>query len=222
MTNLPTLSGPVVEPLSGSAKSAVILLHGYGANGDDLIGLAPPLSKILPDTVFMSPNAPHRCAQNPFGGLQWFDVWEGDDYDRLSQIELASATINAFIDSQLERLGLSDKNLALLGFSQGTMLSLHVGVRRIKCPAGILGYSGRLEAPEKLADEILVRPPIMLIHGEEDPLLSIDLMESAAGQLRKNGIEVETFPRPGLAHGIDQEGVNKGAEFLAKVFSMTD
>ncbi|MEE2654658.1 MAG: alpha/beta fold hydrolase [Pseudomonadota bacterium] len=222
MIDLPTLSGPVVEPLSGSAKSVVILLHGYGANGDDLIGLASPLSKILPDTVFMSPNAPHRCAQNPFGGLQWFDVWEGDDYDRLSQIELAAATINAFIDSELERLGLSDEKLALLGFSQGTMLSLHVGVRRIKSPAGILGYSGRLEAPEKLADEISVRPPIMLIHGEEDPLLSIDLMENAAGQLRKNGIEVETCARPRLAHGIDQEGVITGGDFLAKVLRMRD
>ena len=222
MIDLPTLSGPVVEPLSGSAKSVVILLHGYGANGDDLIGLASPLSKILPDTVFMSPNAPHRCAQNPFGGLQWFDVWEGDDYDRLSQIKLAAATINAFIDSELERLGLSDEKLALLGFSQGTMLSLHVGVRRKKSPAGILGYSGRLEAPEKLADEISVRPPIMLIHGEEDPLLSIDLMENAAGQLRKNGIEVETCARPRLAHGIDQEGVITGGDFLAKVLRMRD
>lgn len=222
MINLPTLSGPMVDPASGFAKNVVILLHGYGANGDDLIGLASPLSEYLPDTVFISPNAPHRCAQNPFGGLQWFDVWEGDDYDRLSQIELAAATINAFIDSELERLGLSDEKLALLGFSQGTMLSLHVGVRRTKPPAGILGYSGRLEAPEKLADEISVRPPIMLIHGEEDPLLSIDLMESAAGQLRKNGIEVETYARPGLAHGIDQEGVITGGEFLAKVLDTKD
>ena len=219
MINLPTLSGPVVEPLSGSAKSVVILLHGYGANGDDLIGLASPLSKILPDTVFMSPNAPNRCAQNPFGGLQWFDVWEGDDYDRLSQIELASATINAFIDSQLERLDLSDKNLALLGFSQGTMLSLHVGVRRIKCPAGILGYSGRLEAPEKLADEILVRPPIMLIHGEMDEMVPFDSMAEAEAGLSAVDFSVQTVACPGLGHGIDPSGLQNGGNFLKAAFS---
>ncbi|MGB0576229.1 MAG: alpha/beta hydrolase [Alphaproteobacteria bacterium] len=217
MTDLPTLSGPSLGPAYGTAKSLVILLHGYGANGDDLIGLAPPLSQVLPDTVFVSPNAPHPCAQNPFGGLQWFDVWEGDDYDRLAQVRIAAATVDAFLDSELERLGLKDSQLALLGFSQGTMLSLHVGLRRANAPAGILGYSGRLEAPETLADEIKVRPPVMLIHGEEDPLLNIELMDSAAGLLRENGVDVDTHRRPGLAHGIDQEGVNLGAGFLSVV-----
>lgn len=217
MTDLPTLSGPSLGPASGTAKSLVILLHGYGANGDDLIGLAPPLSQVLPDTVFVSPNAPHPCAQNPFGGLQWFDVWEGDDYDRLAQVRIAAATVDAFLDSELERLGLKDSQLALLGFSQGTMLSLHVGLRRANAPAGILGYSGRLEAPETLADEIKVRPPVMLIHGEEDPLLNIELMDSAAGLLRENGVDVDTHRLPGLAHGIDQEGVNLGAGFLSVV-----
>ena len=218
MTNLPTLSGPSVTPASGTAKSLVILLHGYGANGDDLIGLASPLAQALPDAVFVSPNAPHPCTQNPFGGgLQWFDVWEGDDFDRLAQVRIAAATVDAFIDSELERLGLNDNHLALLGFSQGTMLSLHVGLRRANAPAGILGYSGRLEAPETLADEIKVRPPVMLIHGMEDPLLNIELMDTAAGLLRENGVEVDTHRRPGLAHGIDQDGVNLGAEFLGAV-----
>ena len=219
MNDLPTISGPSVEAASGATNSLVILLHGYGANGDDLIGLALPLAKVLPNTVFVSPNAPHPCAQNPFGGLQWFDVWEGDDYDRLAQVRIAAATVDAFIDNELERLGLNENQLALLGFSQGTMLSLHVGLRRKKTPAGILGYSGRLESPETLPDEIKVRPPVMLIHGEEDPLLNIALMDSAAGLLRENGVKVDTFRRPGLAHGIDQEGVDHGAAFLSGVLA---
>ena len=219
MSNLPIISGPSVEAASGTTKSLVVLLHGYGANGDDLIGLVPPIAQLLPNTVFISPNAPHPCAQNPFGGLQWFDVWEGDDYDRLAQVRIAAATVDAFIDYELKRLGLKENQLALLGFSQGTMLSLHVGLRRKKVPAGILGYSGRLESPEKLSDEIMARPPVMLIHGEEDPLLNISLMDSAADLLRENGVKVDTFRRPGLAHGIDQEGINHGATFLSGVFA---
>ena len=219
MSNLPIISGPSVEAASGTTKSLVVLLHGYGANGDDLIGLAPPLAELLPNTVFISPNAPHPCAQNPFGGLQWFDVWEGDDYDRLAQVRIAAATVDAFIDYELKRLGLKENQLALLGFSQGTMLSLHVGLRRKNAPAGILGYSGRLESPEILSDEIMARPPVMLIHGEEDPLLNISLMDSAADLLRENGVKVDTFRRPGLAHGIDQEGINHGAIFLSGVFA---
>lgn len=219
MSNLPIISGPSVEAASGTTKSLVVLLHGYGANGDDLIGLAPPLAELLPNTVFISPNAPHPCAQNPFGGLQWFDVWEGDDYDRLAQVRIAAATVDAFIDDELERLGLKENQLALLGFSQGTMLSLHVGLRRKNAPAGILGYSGRLESPGILSDEIMARPPVMLIHGEEDPLLNISLMDSAADLLRENGVKVDTFRRPGLAHGIDQEGIKHGATFLSGVFA---
>ena len=219
MSNLPTISGPSVEAASGTTKSLVVLLHGYGANGDDLIGLAPPLAELLPNTVFISPNAPHPCAQNPFGGLLWFDVWEGDDYDRLAQVRIAAATVDAFIDCELKRLGLKENQLALLGFSQGTMLSLHVGLRRKNAPAGILGYSGRLESPEILSDEIMARPPVMLIHGEEDPLLNIELMDSAADLLRENGVKVDTFRRPGLAHGIDQECINHGATFLSGVFA---
>jgi len=220
MTDLPILSGPRIEAGSGNPNSLVILLHGYGANGDDLIGLAPSLAQVLPNTVFVSPNAPHPCTQNPFGGLQWFDVWEGDDYDRLAQVRIAAATVDAFIDNELERLGLNEDQFALLGFSQGTMLSLQVGLRRKKTPAGILGYSGRLESPETLADEIKARPPVMLIHGEEDPLLNITLMDTAADLLRENGVKVDTLRRPGLAHGIDQEGVNLGATFLKGILAV--
>ncbi|MEE2954566.1 MAG: dienelactone hydrolase family protein [Pseudomonadota bacterium] len=217
MTKFPKLSGPIMGPVSGITKSIVVLLHGYGANGDDLIGLAPALSAALPDTLFVAPNAPYPCAQNPFGGLQWFNVLEENQQDRLSQIRAAASIIDAFVDSELKRLGVDENKLAFLGFSQGTMLSLHVGLRRSNSPAGILGYSGRLEAPELLVDEISVRPPVLLIHGEDDPLIPVNLMGVAADSLIKNGVKVDTHNRHGLQHGIDQEGVKIGADFLQSV-----
>jgi len=217
VTKFPKLSGPIMGPVSGITKSIVVLLHGYGANGDDLIGLAPSLSAALPDTLFVAPNAPYPCAQNPFGGLQWFNVLEENQQDRLSQIRAAASIIDAFVDSELKRLGVDENKLAFLGFSQGTMLSLHVGLRRSNSPAGILGYSGRLEAPELLVDEISVRPPVLLIHGEDDPLIPVNLMGVAADSLIKNGVKVDTHNRHGLQHGIDQEGVKIGADFLQSV-----
>jgi phospholipase/carboxylesterase len=220
MSELPILSGPEFGPESGSApKQLVILLHGYGANGDDLIGLAPALAQVLPDAVFVSPNAPHPCAQNPFGGLQWFDVWQEDETDRLGQLRLASATVDGFIDAQLARFGLEDSRFALVGFSQGTMLSLHTGLRRAARLAGILGFSGRLESPELLADEITARPPVLLVHGEEDPLIPIDLMDKAAEVLKACDVKVETHRRPGLGHGIDPDAIRLGAAFLSSIFA---
>jgi phospholipase/carboxylesterase len=219
MTDLPTLSGPRLGPDSGEAKKLVVLLHGYGANGEDLIGLAPAFAQVLPDAAFASPNAPYPCQANPFGGYQWFDVWQGDEADRLAQVRHAAATIDAFLDAELARLGLADDALALCGFSQGTMLSLHVGLRRARPPAGILGYSGRLEAPETLADEITARPPVMLIHGEQDELLPVELMDVAAARLTECGVRTATHRCPGLGHGIDPDGVKLGAGFLSTIFA---
>jgi phospholipase/carboxylesterase len=215
MNDLPALGGPAFGPASGGApKSMVILLHGYGANGEDLIGLAPIFAQVLPDTVFVAPDAPYRCAMSPMG-YQWFDVWNQDEADRLAQLRNASEIVNAFIDNTLAAQGLSDDRLALLGFSQGTMLSLHVGLRRARPCAGILGYSGRLEAPETLADEIAQRPPVILVHGEQDDLLPVALMDTAAATLTANGVTVESHRCPGLGHGIDQDGVRLGAGFLS-------
>ncbi len=218
--DLPQLTGPSFGPAAGGApKQLVILLHGYGANGDDLIGLAPPLAQVLPNAEFLSPNAPYPCAANPFGGFQWFDVWQQNQTDRLTQLCATAIIVNRFIDEALSVRGLTDANLALVGFSQGTMLSLHVGLRREKPCAGILGYSGRLEAPETLADEITARPPVLLIHGEADELLPVALMDTAAQMLGANGVRVETHRCPGVGHGIDHDGVRLGAGFLSVIFS---
>jgi len=216
MNDLPQLTGPAFGPAAGGApKRLVILLHGYGANGDDLIGLAPPLSQVLPDAEFLSPNAPYPCAQNPFGGFQWFDVWNRDTENRLAEVRKTEPIVNGFIDEALATRGLTDAALALVGFSQGTMLSLHVALRRAAPCAGVLGFSGRLEAPETLSAEITARPPVMLIHGELDELLPVALMDAAAETLAANGVKVETHRRPGLGHGIDPDGLRLGAAFLS-------
>ncbi len=220
MSDLPTLSGPSFGPVSGgAAQQLVLMLHGFGANGDDLIGLAQPLSRILPDAAFIAPNGPYPCQANPFGGYQWFDLWQAESADRLPQLRRAAETVDAFVDSELDRLGLTAHQLAFLGFSQGTMLSLHVGLRRVIAPAGILGYSGRLEAAEHLKDEITVRPPVLLIHGEEDPMLSIDQMTMAERRLTECGVTVQTHSCPGLGHGIDADGIRLGGDFLNRVFA---
>lgn len=220
MNDLPQLDGPSVDPAAGGApRKLVVLLHGYGANGEDLIGLAPAFAQVLPHAAFISPNAPYPCAANPFGGLQWFDVWQGDSPQRLAAVRHAQATIDAFLDRKLADLGLADADLALVGFSQGTMLSLQVGLRRASACAGVLGYSGRLESPTLLASEIRSRPPVVLVHGEEDPLLNVGMMDAAAEVLRANGVQVETHRRPGLGHGIDIDGLKIGAAFLASVLA---
>ena len=220
MSDLPRLDGPRLGPAGGGApRQLVVLLHGYGANGDDLIGLAPAFAQVLPFSEFVAPNAPYPCAQNPFGGLQWFEVWQREGIDRLRQVRNGAAIVDAFLDAELAARGLTDDRLALVGFSQGTMLSLHVGLRRAAPCAGILGYSGRLESPGLLAGEIAARPPVLLIHGEEDPLLPVEMMEDAARVLGENGVEVETHRRPGLAHGIDPDGIRLGAAFLSAVLT---
>ncbi|MEE8444727.1 MAG: dienelactone hydrolase family protein [Alphaproteobacteria bacterium] len=220
MNDAPKLTGPAFGPAAGGApKQLVILLHGYGANGDDLIGLAPPLSEVLPDAEFLSPNAPYPCAQNPFGGLQWFDVWNRDDENRLAEVRKTAVIVDGFIDQALAARGLTDADLALVGFSQGTMLSLHVAMRRAVPCAAVLGFSGRLEAPETLPGEITARPKVMLIHGEQDELLPVAMMAAAAEVLAANGVAVETHRRPGLAHGIDPDGLKLGAGFLSVAFN---
>jgi phospholipase/carboxylesterase len=221
MSEIPTLSGPSFGPASGgAAQQLVLMLHGFGANGDDLIGLAEPLSQILPNAAFIAPNAPFPCQANPFGGYQWFDLRQGESEGRLPQLRLAAEKVDALIDSELARLQLGAHQLAFLGFSQGTMLSLHTGLRRAFAPAGILGFSGRLEAAEYLADEITVRPPVLLIHGEEDPMLSIDQMIIAESRLIECGVSVQTHSCPGLGHGIDADGIRLGSEFLKRVFDV--
>ncbi len=212
------LAGPSLKPAAGgAARQLVILLHGLGSDGSDLIGLAPMLSQAAPHAAFVAPNAPHAFEMAPMG-FQWFDLQTQDPEERLSQLRTTARMVDGFIDDELDKRGLSDADLVLGGFSQGTMVSLFVALRRESPCAGILGFSGRLEAPHVLADEIRSRPPVLLIHGEEDERLPVGLMDEACETLRANGVEVRSHRCAGLGHGIDQDGIMLGAAFLRESF----
>lgn len=213
------LDGPRVMPASGGApKQLVVLLHGYGADGNDLISLAQQWSGLLPDAVFVSPHAPEPCAANPYGGRQWFELTMRDSDERWRGAQKAAPSLNAYLDEQLAEFGLGDDALALAGFSQGTMMALHVGLRRPKVMAGIVGFSGLLVEPGRLKEDLVARPPILLIHGDRDDVLPVQALFEARDALGAAGLDVEWHVRPGLPHGIDGEGLEISGRFLAGVF----
>jgi phospholipase/carboxylesterase len=214
-----TLTGPSHPPhVGGKPRRLVILLHGLGADGNDLIGLAPYWAPFLPDAEFLSPNAPYPCEMAPHG-YQWLSVRDATPEVRLAGARAAAAILDDFIDESLEARGLGESDLALVGFSQGTMMSLFVGPRRERQLAGIVGYSGRLIAPQLLAGELRSRPPILLVHGTEDPMVPYSSMAEAETALTSTGISVETLACPGIGHSIDGDGLQTGGKFLHRVLS---
>lgn len=211
------LDGPRLPPAGGQpAKRLVVLLHGYGADGNDLIDIGRYWAPQFPDAAFVAPNAPEPCSENPIG-RQWFPlpVIDLDLIDRGAQ--QAASVINAFLDSELTSHGLSDSDLALVGFSQGTMMALEVGLQRVSPPAGIVGYSGLLAGPYRLEKTATGKPPILLVHGEADPLVPVMALHAAVPILGAAGFPVEWHVSPGLEHGIDPRGLELGAEFLKRV-----
>ena len=214
-----TLSGPSHPPHSGGkAKRLVILLHGLGADGNDLIGLAPYWAPHLPDAEFLSPNAPFPCDMAPYG-YQWLSARDPSPEARLAGARAAGMILDAFITEELKKRGLGERDCALVGFSQGTMMSLFVGPRRERPLAGIVGYSGRLIAPELLAEEIRSCPPVLLVHGTDDPMVSFDSMAEAETALKAAGVSAETLTCPGIGHSIDNDGLRTGGQFLHRVLS---
>ena len=217
MSDLPELSGPEAAPASGGpAKQLIIFVHGYGANGEDLISLSRYYAQVAPDAVFISPDAPYRCDGAPMG-FQWYDVWMKDPAERLAAIRSTGEIFDNFVTGQLARHGLSEDKLVLIGFSQGTMMSLFTAPRRENAIAGIVGYSGRMESADTLKAEIRSKPPVVMVHGDSDELLAVSEMETAAATLRDCGVEIDTHIRPGLGHGIDEEGIRVGLAFVQKV-----
>lgn len=216
---LMALSGPSRPPLAGGKpRRLVILLHGLGADGNDLIGLQQYWGRLLPDAEFVSPDAPFPCDMAPYG-YQWFSVQDRSPPAVLAGVRAAAPSLDAFIDEALAQRGLDAGAAALVGFSQGTMMSLYVGLRRTQPLAGILGYSGRLIAPELLAGELRSRPPVLLVHGTDDPLVPFDSLAHAEAALKAAGVAVETLACPGVEHAIDPEGLRRGGEFLRAVLS---
>ena len=220
MVELPKLSGPSLPPANGGkAEQVVMFLHGLGADGNDLIGLAPHFQQVLPAAFFVSPDAPYPCDMAPIG-RQWFSIGDFSPESRLTGVVSAAPILDAFIDETLAAHGLGADRLLLVGFSQGTMMSLHVGLRRQAQLAGIIGHSGMLAGPHLLAAEIRSRPPVLLTHGEADPLLPVQSLPEAEAALKEAGIAVEAYARPGLGHGIDEECVRLGLAFAARVFGV--
>jgi phospholipase/carboxylesterase len=214
-----TLDGPSEAPKSGGkAKQLVVFLHGYGSNGEDLISLAPYWADLLPDAEFVSPNAPFPCEMNPFGGFQWFGLEDRDPAMKLAGTRAAATILDAYLDQALKARGLDESKLALVGFSQGTMMSLHVGPRRTKAPAAIVGYSGALIGADALAADLKSKPPVLLVHGTGDQMVPFPAMAAAAQVLQSLGVKVETLARPGLPHSIDPEGLTAGGKFIHQHF----
>jgi phospholipase/carboxylesterase len=217
------LDGPRLEPRSGVAKQLVVFLHGYGADGNDLIDIGRAWAGLLPDAAFVSPHAPRPCAQAPVG-REWFPLTFRDPNERWTGVTMAAPMLDAFLDAELKRRNLPPSKLALVGFSQGTMMSLHVGLRRATAPAAIVGYSGMLVVPEdidpdRFAAEVRSKPPVLLVHGDQDQLIPVQALFHAAQGLAALEVPAEWHISSGVGHGIDQEGLRHGGEFLARHLS---
>ena len=204
-------------PLSGSTRSVVVFLHGYGANGEDLLGLADSLSEHLPNTLFVAPDAPETCAGSPMG-FQWFPIpWIDSSSEEEAERGLLAAAddLNAFLDALMVDEDVLPEQVVLFGFSQGTMMSLHVVPRREDAIAGVVGFSGRLVSPELLTDQVLSRPPILLVHGDADDVVPVQSMPEAVEALQNaNFKEVFAHIMKGTGHGIAPDGLSVALAFM--------
>jgi len=214
-----TINGPRIEAKSGKPKQLVVLLHGYGADGNDLIEIGRQWRAFLPEAAFVAPHAPEPCAASP-AGRQWFPLTMRDPGERWRGALKARPIIDSFLDAELAKLGLDESRLALVGFSQGTMMALHVGLRRRRAPAAILGYSGLLIGPEHLSEASArgatgLPPPILLIHGDQDQMIPFESLFESAEELAKVGIPCQWHLSPGVGHGIDNGGLLHGGLFIA-------
>ena len=201
---------------SGKARSVVVFLHGYGADGADLLGLGDALAPHLPDTVFVAPDAPQPCTGNPFG-FQWFPIpWLDGSSEEAAKAGMAASVglLDAFLDERLGAEGMEPEAMALIGFSQGAMMSLHVAPRRAKAVAGVVAISGRLLVPERLAAEAVVKPPVLLIHGDQDPVVPFADMGLAGEALVAAGFETYGHVMEGTGHGIAPDGLSVALQFL--------
>ncbi len=205
------------EPLSGEVRSAVIFLHGYGANGADLIGIADVLGEHMPDTLFLSPDAPERCVGTPFG-LQWFPIpWIDGSSEESAQdgLRRAAEDLQAFLDGVMVDEDLLPEQVVLFGFSQGSMMALHVAPRRDEAVAGVVAFSGRLLEPELLVDEAVCRPAVLLVHGDADDVVPVQALPQAADALQRAGwTEVYAHVMKGTGHGIANDGLSVALAFM--------
>jgi phospholipase/carboxylesterase len=214
------LDGPRYGPHSGGpVRQIILLLHGYGSNGHDLISFAQVWRDVFPDALFLAPHAPERLPGGWGDGYQWWGLTEYTPEAMALGAASAAPVLNRFIDRQLEQHGLTERDMALVGFSQGTMMALHVGPRREHQLACILGYSGLLVGAEALARELRTKPPVMLIHGAEDPMVAVASMRRSESELTGLGFAVSSYVSPGLGHSVDQMGLQLGADFVSSALT---
>ena len=221
---MPKLAGPRLMPRSGPAKQLVVLLHGYGADGNDLIEVGKQWQQFLPDAAFVAPHAPEPCPMSG-SGRQWFALTMRDPGERWRGVVQARPGLDAFLDEQLRTVGLDNSRLALVGFSQGTMMALHVGLRRSQAPAAIVGFSGVLVGAEHLGEAEArtltgAPPPVLLVHGSQDDLIPVEALFVSANQLAAANIPCQWHLSIGTGHGIDGGGLRHGGLFLADSFGL--
>ena len=209
------VDGKSLQPRSGAApRQIVLLLHGYGSNGADMISLAPHWQDALPDALFLAPHAPQRCGMMATG-YQWWGLASFAPQALAAGAASAAPAINAFIDRKLAQYGLTEADLALVGFSQGTMMALHVGLRRPRPVAAIVGYSGMLTSAAGSKDTEVAKSPVLLVHGTADPVVPVAALHDAERRLEQLGVAVTTHVSHGLGHSVDPEGLRLGREFVA-------
>lgn len=212
---LKIVNGSSLQPLSGGKpRQIVVRLHGYGSNGSDLISLAPHWQRDLPDALFLAPNAPQRCGAG--AGYQWWALASFTPAALAQGARGAAPAIDTFIDRKLDQYGLSDSDLAIVGFSQGTMMALHVGLRRARPVAAIIGYSGMLTGAPELSHAQITKPPVLLIHGSADSVVPVAALHSARRDLEHLGIKVTTHVSPGVGHTVDPIGLRLGGQFVTE------
>jgi phospholipase/carboxylesterase len=219
-----SITGPRLAPASGTAKQLVVFLHGYGADGDDLIEIGRQWQRWLPDAAFVAPHAPELLPGQP-AGRQWFALTFRDPHERWRGVNHAAPGLEAFLAAELARVQLPASKLALVGFSQGTMMALHLGLRRLQPPAAIVGYSGLLvieegKGPESLAGQVRAKPPILLVHGDRDEVIPLDALFISADALAAADVPCEWHLSVGVGHGIDAEALRHGGLFLRRAFGL--
>ena len=220
MSETPKLEGPRYGPaIEGPPHQLIILLHGVGSDGKDLIELAPFLAQSFPNAAFVAPNAPNRYDQG-LSGYQWLSSGIRIEAEVVEAVKTSAEILNAFIDEELRNVGLGPESLALIGFSQGTMMSLFTAPRRDRPIAGILGYSGRIVGAHLMEADTKSRPPVFLAHGEMDPVLPIECLDAARQTLEDCDFSVQTLRCPNLGHSIDQKGIEEGPNFLRTIFGV--
>ncbi len=212
------LTGPVLWPESGAVRHAVVLLHGLGADGQDLIDIGNYWRPLLPDTLFFAPNAPFACDMAPWG-YQWFSLQQWDEVFIEAGVRQVAGVLHGMLDALMQTHALAARDVALGGFSQGCMMSLHVGLRRKEALACLVGYSGMLVRPEQLQEEMQSRPPVLLVHGRQDMVVPFHHLATAEKTLKALRVPVETLACEGLAHGIDEAGLQAGLRQLQAAFT---